>query len=438
MNQRINMAGSNSVDDRDIVISTCLENGSARLSASPDSFAAHAAAIVDELCEETKKICQLQFADSLRSLVLTGSLARAEGTFSRENGDWQPLSDAEFIVSLTDSVKLPSTQEQRELGERITDALSARGLDCSLSLSVVHGGFYRKLRPSMYAYELRQCGRCVAGDPGILSLIPAFSAADIPLEDAWRTLCNRLLEQIESIAESEPGSWRVSNELLYRSVKLYLDMATSFLLFLGIYEPSYRARGERLSALNQNTLPGTLPFDITQFAATVAACTEWKLQHESKPDLGSPWELWLSSQRDATRLLQWELSRLTHRVAPQRDLNHQWMRSQQLAEKVRGWMYVLRATGWLRSWRLWPRWMRCAAQGSPRRLVYAAAGELYALLPGFLSGEVDDLRAAHSLKQIEDLLPVANVRSRSGGSNWRQVAEMCCWNYHQFLKNTRS
>jgi hypothetical protein len=425
------------------VIATCSENGMDRLSASPDNLAAHAAAIVHALSEETKKICQLQFADSLRSLVLIGSLARAEGTFSRENGDWQPLSDAEFIVTLTDAANLPSTHEQRELSERITNALSARGLDCSLSLSVVHGDFYQKLQPSMYAYELRRCGRCVAGDPDILSLIPAFSAADIPLDDAWRTLCNRLLEQIESIAESEPGSREVSNERRYRSVKLYLDMATSFLLFLGIYEPSYRARAERLSALKQNALPETLPFDISQFAATVSACTDWKLQHESRPDLGSAWDLFLASRRDATRLLQWELSRLTNNVGPRRQLAEQWMRSQKFTEKLRGWAYVLRASGWIRGWRLWPRWMRCATQGSPRRLVYMAAGELYALLPAVLSeedlsAESNDSRLAHSLKQIEDLLPVANVSGEPGRRNWRQVAAVCCWNYHQFLENTRS
>lgn len=409
------------------------------LSASPDSLAARAAAaIVDELCEETKKICQRQFTGSLHSLILTGSLARAEGTFSRESGAWQPLSDAEFIVTLTDSAKLPSTHEQQELDERIANALSARGLNCSLSLSVVHGGFYRKLRPSMYAYELRHCGRCVAGDPGILSLIPTFSAADIPLDDAWRTLCNRLLEQIESVADLELESSGVSNELLYRSVKLYLDMATSLLLFLGIYEPSYRARAKRLSALKQNSLPETLPFDIPQFAATVAACTEWKLQNESKPDLGSPWDLFLASQQDATHLLEWELSRLVNNVGSRQQLAAQWIRSQKFTEEVRGWAYALRASGWLRSWRLWPRWIRCAVQGSPRRLVYTAAAELYALLPVLLSGEVDHSRAARSLKQIEDLLPVVNVSHAAEVRNWRQVAQMCCWNYHQLLEKTRS
>jgi hypothetical protein len=290
----------------------------------------------------------------------------------------------------------------------------------------------------MYAYELRECGRCVAGDPRIVSLIPAFSAAEIPLDDAWRTLCNRVLEQVESIAESAPGSREISKELLYHSVKLYLDMATSFLLFLGIYEPSYRARAERLNALKQNALTEPLPFDIAQFAVTVAACTNWKLQYESKPDLGAPWSMFLASQRDAMRLLQWELSRLTNNVGSRRELSEQWMRSQKFSEKLRGWAYVLRASGWLRSWRLWPRWMRCAAQGSPRHLVYAAAGELYAHVPAFLSGQVNDSQVAQSLKQIEDLLPVANVSGQVGHLNWPQVAELCCWNYHQFLENTRS
>jgi hypothetical protein len=432
------MADLNFVDHRGTVIATCLENGSERPSTS-DSLAVHAAtAMVNALCEETQKKCQLQFAHRFRSLVITGSLARNEGTFSRENADWQPLSDAEFIVTLTDSAQVPSAREQRALRERIIDALAARSLNFSLSLSVVHSSFYRKLRPSIYAYELRQCGRCVSGDPNILSLIPVFSAADIPLEDAWRTLCNRMLEQIESIAESQSGSGTASSELLYHSVKLYLDMATSFLLFLGIYEPSYRARAERLAALKPDALCGTLPFDISQFASTVAACTDWKLQHESKPNLGSTWGLWLSSQRDAARLLQWELSLLTNNIGSRRELANQWMRRQKFSDKVRGWAYVLRASGWFCSWRLWPRWMRCAAQGSPRRLVYAALAEIYALLPALSSGEVDDSQAALSLKQIEDLLPVVNVSDQAGGRNWRQVAQMCCWNYHQFLENTRS
>ena len=142
-------------------------------------------------------------------------------------------------------------------------------------------------------------------------------------------------------------------------------------------------------------------------------------------------------------MLQWELSRLTNNVGPRPELAEQWMRSQKFTEKLRGWAYVLRASGWLRSWRLWPRWMRCATQGSPRRLVYTAAGELYALPPAVLSveglsEEVNDSRFANSLKQIEDLLPVANVSGQPGRRNWRQVAEVFCWNYHQFLENTRS
>ena len=420
------------------MVDVSLEDRSKQMPASPNCLAAEAVtAIVDDLCQETKKMCQSQFGASFLSLVLTGSLARGEGTFSLKDGAWQPLSDAEFIVTLAGSAQLPPVQKQRELGERTTQALSARGLSCSLSLSIVHSQFFRELQPSMYAYELRQCGRCVSGDSNMLALIPAFAAANIPHEDAWRTLCNRVVEQIELVEESNPGPRTVSSELLYRTVKLYLDMASSFLLFLGLYEPSYRARAKRLSALNQNLVPGTFPFDLSRFAETVAACTDWKLQRDIKPELGSPWALLLCSQRDATRLLQWELARLTNNIGSQQELATQWVRRQKFTEKMRGWAYVLRASGWLRSWPLWPRWIRCVAQGSPRRLVYTAAAEIYALLPALLSGEVEDSRAARSLKAIEDLLPVPNV-SGWPNRNWRHVAQMCCWNYHQFLENTRS
>src|SRR5271167_649442 len=102
-----------SVGHRNTMIDVCLEGRSKQPPASPNCLPADVeTAIVDELCEETKKMCQLQFGDSLLSLVLTGSLARGEGTFSLKNGAWQPLSDAEFIVTLADSAQLPAAQKQ--------------------------------------------------------------------------------------------------------------------------------------------------------------------------------------------------------------------------------------------------------------------------------------------------------------------------------------
>jgi hypothetical protein len=406
------------------------------LSASPfPSRTETPAEVVRAICEETTRLCELRFRSSLRSIVLTGSLARGEGSFTRHDESWQLHSDAEFVVVLTDSTPLPKPAEQGEIQKTISDALSGRDLHCSVSLAVVHADFLRKLQPSIFAYELRNCGQCVVGDPGVLTEIPAFSVAQIRLEDAWRLLCNRMIEQLESVAESNSGN--VSSELFYRTVKLYLDMATSLLLFLGDYEPSYRMRAERLRSLSRNARSKALPFELSEFAQTVDTCTQWKLSLSTKPAHGSNHDLLLSSQRHATRLLQWELSRLTGLVGSRRDLTKKWISSQRLNERIRGWAYVLRASGWLRSWRQWPRWIRCAVQGSPRYLIYSAANEIYVDLPLLLSDQGGESQMDPILQKVEDLLPVVDGSGMTS-RNWRRSAGMCCSNYHRFLENTRS
>jgi hypothetical protein len=404
-------------------------------SATLPSTAETPAEAVRAICEETARLCELRFRSSLRSVVLTGSLARGEGSFTRHDESWQAHSDAEFVIVLTDSTPLPKPVEQAEIQKTISDALSGRNLHCPVSLAVVHADFLRKLRPSIFAYELRNCGQCVVGDPGMLSEIPAFSVSQIPLEDAHRLLCNRMIEQLELVAETDSGN--VSSELFYRTVKLYLDMATSLLLFLGAYEPSYGMRAGRLKSLSENARAEALPFELSEFAQTVDTCTEWKLRLSTKPAHRSSHDLLVSSQQHATRLLKWELSRLTGLVGSRIDLAKKWTSCQTLNERIRGWAYVLRASGWLKSWRQWPRWIRCAVKGSPRYLVYAAANEIYVHLPLLLSDQCGEPQLDPILKQLEDLLPLADNNGTTC-RNWRLTAGMCCSNYHRFLKNTRS
>src|SRR5204862_702462 len=91
------------------------------------------------------------------------------------------------------------------------------------------------------------CGQAIWGDAGALALIPDFSPSEIPLEDGWRLLCERIVEQL-SVAD-QLLEWRptLSAEAHYQTVKLYLDMATSFLLFSGVYAATCREPSKRLA-----------------------------------------------------------------------------------------------------------------------------------------------------------------------------------------------
>jgi hypothetical protein len=385
---------------------------------------------------ETVKACVDCFADRLRSIVLTGSLARSEGSFLKAPTGWQLLGDAEYVIVLDHIEGVDRKSEVSRLKRQIENALAERGLSCSVSLAIGDEGFFRSLKPHIFAYELRKHGKAVFGQTAVLGCIPQFSAADIPLEDGWRLLANRLVEQLETLAASEARSAKLSDGLLYRTVKLYLDMATSFLLFSGKYEASYRGRSEQLRLLSAVARTEPTPFDVQQFASQVAACTAWKLSPRSESEPGPGWTFWRSSHHYASRLWNWELSHLmgTGSAARSDTLILPSGRNQAITAKLRGWAYVVREAGWRETRKRWPNWLASAAS-SPRYRVYSAAAALYSLMPAILSGECEQAETVARIRTIQTWLPIAD--SESNG-DWRSLARAIACNYHRFLENTRA
>jgi hypothetical protein len=288
----------------------------------------------------------------------------------------------------------------------------------------------------------------VWGEPQILSLIPAFSPSDIPLEDGWRMLCNRMVELIEVIDSWVEKPLDPSPSGRYRMLKLYLDMATSFLLFQGAYAPTYRERAERLRALADDAgVNRKGPFPLRGFAERVTFCTQFKLQGGDRVEaraVAEPLEgmfSWAELVAYAKGIWRWELERLTdepHQLS-ERELMRSWMRRQPAHKRLRGWASALRRRGWYRSWRQWPHWIKLGWRASPRYCVYAAASELLFRLPVILSGDGPGPEVDAHLRRIRSWLPVAGDLSATGGNlGWRDVAADIAWNYRAFVKATRS
>lgn len=388
---------------------------------------------------ETASLCAKQYGEQLRAVILTGSVARDEGTWRTDGSRARALGDAEFLLIFGDRAPLPGAADVEKLTESVDSHLAALGIVCPITLSPVHATYLRELRPAIFAYELRASGQVVWGDTTVLSLTPAFAASDIPLEDAWRLLCNRLVEQLEAAPEMCERSTDPGERALYRTVKLHLDMATSLLVFLGCYEPSYRQRAERLRELARRQQTDAYPFRLEPFARIVTACTEWKLAEGDAPTPeGMSWEGVIERSH---RLWRWEVARLSAASPdlPDHALLDAWLKRQPAADRARGWLHVLRKCGWQRSWRLWPRWARLARRGSPRYLVYSAACRLLFELPR-LEGESSD-RAGESRdwEQLWGDLPVlrpwANQRR---ALPWQEAASEITWSYREFLVGTRA
>jgi hypothetical protein len=389
---------------------------------------------------ETARLCAKQYAGQLRAVVLTGSLARDEGTWRTDGGRSRALGDAEFLLVFGDRAPLPDLRNVQSLVQKIDSRLGALGIVCPITLSPVRATFLRRLRPAIFAYELRASGQVVWGDATVLSLAPAFSAAEIPLEDAWCLLCNRLVEQLAVASDVGEPPTDPTEPALYHTVKLHLDMATSLLVFLGSYEPTYRQRAERLRDLaRRQDQADRYPFRLEPFARIVSACTEWKLGGGDEPaPEGVSWEGVIERAR---RLWRWELARLSGVSAelPDHALLEAWLSRQSAADRARGWLHVLRKCGWQRSWRSWPRWAQLARRGSPRYLVYSAACRLLFELPRFEVEGADETREGGVWEGLWEDLPVIRPWADQGRAlPWQEAASEITWSYREFLVGTRA
>jgi hypothetical protein len=285
-----------------------------------------------------------------------------------------------------------------------------------------------------------------------------------------------MVEFVEVVDSAVEKPANPSPEGRYRMIKLYLDMATSFLLFQGAYAPTYLERAERLKALAEDTEASrNCPFPLRGFAERVVYCTKFKLQagdgvgaQAAEEGFDSVFS-WAELVTYARGLWRWELEQLLSercvatpfRAARQpkasrdelskvsdRELIRTWMRLQPLQKRLRGWAYVLRASGWHRSWRHWLHWVRLGWRASPRYWVYAAASELVFQLDDLLALAQEPRNDGLEMHELRLWLPLLNDgRGRGAGSRrdatcssrdtWQCLAADIAWNYQEFLKGTR-
>ncbi len=410
------------------------------------------AVLRQKVCAIVSRVCRQEWNERLRALLLTGSVAREETTMVAGGGAWRVLGDADFIAVLQPHAPLPSAELVTALLARCESELQAAGVAIHVGMAVVHDDYFPRLPAHIFTYELRSRGCLVYGGDNPLEHIPLFPVSAIDTEDAWRLLANRTIEFLE-LAESatgcrEMGRAHSSNladtpeELHYRAVKLFLDMATSLLVFLGAYEPTYAERARTLQRLAESPadpqgLP-EIPFDLEAFAARVGECTCWKISG-GVADFCSGAVLCREALDYACRLWRWELAQLASAPAETsiENLLAGVAARQSVGQKLRGWLYVARRMGWLRSVSSWPRWLAMGFGCTPRYSIYEAAWRLATSEndgAGLLPGGDDSIK----LSKLRSLLPVARVNGQSEGTARQQLVRDVVWNYRTFLTETRA
>lgn len=407
-----------------------------RRSPAPGAADVELSAIRERICESVIRECT-PLLPRIKAIVLTGSVARDEASFVYRHRQLEALGDAEFLLINKGRGQFYSNEVLESVRNRIEEHLDKHHqIRCKIDLSHVGSRYLRRLPPHVFTYELKSCGTVIWGDRQVLTRIPDFAPNDLSRTDAFRLLCNRLIELLEFAPQDNHPSAGVA-DIQYRITKLYLDMATSFLVFVGGYAPSYLERNTNLQEIaNRTCSPANGP-DLRHFAQLVDCSTQRKLRPLTEADAISGLDLPEAIQF-ARQLWRWELTRLarTCEGSSDRQLFGKWSTTQPLWQRLRGWAYVIRACGWHRSYRQWPHWARLARQMSPRTAVYLAASLLvFGKLARFDSP--DD--KPDGLKEIRELLPVqpAFIDMHTAVSA-ADLARAIVWNYKAFLERTRS
>jgi hypothetical protein len=376
------------------------------------------------IIKESVRLCSAAMGGRARAIVLTGSMSRDEATLKRTGSGWRVLGDATFLIVVNRFLEIALP----ELQQHIEWSLLRQGIRCKVVIIVCTTASLGKMKPSIYAYELCERGRVVWGDERVLGLIRRFTANDIPREDGWWLLCNRMIEQLEEAAANNAGF--DSTALRYRIAKLYLAMAGCYLLLTGQYEPSYQQRAARMAWLAESETSFASPIPLRRFSNLVSQCTELKL-HGDMQLASAVFPDWSNAIADAERVWRWALGEMTG-TSPRESFSASFRK---LASRQ---SLIVRAKGWLRAAYVSPsslprnglRWAWLALSSSPRYLVYSAGSRL------LFGKQAQTTLTPEQLGGIVGRLPLPPEKQFP--LTWGIAARTVAHNFHLFVDSTRS
>lgn len=362
-----------------------------------------------------------------RGLILTGSAARGEATiaFLPDRTEW--LSDLELLAVVPDSTNLQvAAARLGRLAVQFAARQETRRVFLEVELTPAPEKYFARVRPHLFGYELKYCGRQLSGSIRYLERIPHFEPGQIPEEDAWRLVSNRMLEWLDFRLE---GGGRSLPQQFYVLVKTCLDLVTSLSLLSGDYRPTYRTRCERLHSILAWARRARCPISSDWLRRGVAVSLAFK----NNPRDGFEW-LWRSPATELSQALHAqhleELYAGLHRGLP---VVWRWMATKisgdnglvppvySFRTKLLGWMKLLLCTPPGGRLLIAGRMARLIRLGSPRSLVYSCAARLL---------DPDSGAAPDTLAWVRRRLPAPCP----GYPGWEELARSCVTVWKQCLR----
>jgi hypothetical protein len=372
-----------------------------------------------------------------QALILTGSAARNEATFLRRGPETLWLSDLEFLVVVPDSAAAAKEAAKVDgLAARIEQELRAKGTVVSIDLGLVRETRAANLPRNLFGYETRLHGKQLYGERDYLKEARLFSWREVPLEDAWRLLSNRMVEWLDFQSKRTSLS---AAEQFYRLSKQYLDILTSLTLMAGCYTGRYETRvaaveqiriwlEERIPSLRTKTLiDGAFlagEFKLHPEAPAFVWLQACKPESFSDGLAAKGWP-WLERELPGLHaaVWDWELATLTGSVITSpADILGATGKLYRGRERFRGWGKLLLRPALWRDPAFLRRMTRLAPLGAPRGLVYSCARLL-------ADSSQDGGRAV--IETVRRCLPVVYP---VGSETREDLVRQCVLNWKNYLR----
>ncbi|MEE9542886.1 MAG: hypothetical protein V3V95_03780 [Thermodesulfobacteriota bacterium] len=411
-----------------------------------DSFSS---ALLDGIISEGARDFFKSAPDDCIALLLTGSVAREEGSFLlNSNGCISNMGDVEFLLVSEAGARGNAVAKEFEI--RLKDLLADSGIESDVDVGYVRPDYFGRLKPHIFGVELKAHAKVLAGDESIVEMIPELSAKDIPRWDGINLLFNRMVEQIMRLDGLINGGAEDIRRAHYHNIKLTLDIAGSLLVFQGSYRTTYLERtrviGQAVAgidhALTRETLSG--------LAVKLKEWTSIKLNPSSDEILSWNGEAakteeyrertlkrWLELVRMVKSLWTWEMNNYLGGSWSDdtETLLKRYQKREGLTSRARGWakwVSRLRKNGAVPYASL----LKLFPIGSPRALIYASAALLYFSLPSLLEESAleknEDSIWKENAKRAGELLPGF---SEAIAADWTSLCANVTGSWEEHVKN---
>ncbi len=264
----------------------------------------HMKIIVKEIKKEVKDVV---------SVMAIGGLGRGEGSFIYENKKFKPLNDYDIYLI---TKKKTSFLKLKKISKRAGKKIMKSNFSFSRSSSLME--FYvdlrnmtldemKKVEPMLKYYEIRESAKIVYGRD-VRKDMPNFSLDEIPLEEGFRFLMNRMSLLIESFNTGKLEDFKTRKTIIYYIGKNYLTAAESLLLLNKKFKASYEKRSKVLRKCYKEDFK-KLAKKLPNLHLRVEKFTKNKLRPKRKFFKQDPKKLWLEARRDMLKVTNYYIEK---------------------------------------------------------------------------------------------------------------------------------